>query len=36
MNIEPHCRPNSLIVLHDWLPVDVRMARRDPRPLARG
>lgn len=31
MNIEPHCRPNSLIVLHDCLPVDAHMARRDPR-----
>jgi predicted O-methyltransferase YrrM len=30
MNIEPHCRPNSLIVLHDCLPVDAHMARRDP------
>jgi hypothetical protein len=31
MNIEPHCRPDSLIVLHDCLPVDTHMARRDPR-----
>jgi hypothetical protein len=31
MNIEPHCRPDSLIVLHDCLPVDAHMARRDPR-----
>jgi predicted O-methyltransferase YrrM len=31
MNIEPHCRPDSLIVLHDCLPVDMYMARRDPR-----
>ena len=31
MNIEPHCRPDSLVVLHDCLPVDGHMARRDPR-----
>lgn len=31
MNIEAHCRPDSLIVLHDCLPVDSHMARRDPR-----
>ena len=31
MNIEPHCRPDSLIALHDCLPVDAHMARRDPR-----
>lgn len=31
MNIEPHCRPDSLVVLHDCLPVDAHMARRDPR-----
>lgn len=31
MNIEPHCRPDSLVVLHDCLPVDTYMARRDPR-----
>lgn len=31
MNIEAHCRPESLIVLHDCLPVDSHMARRDRR-----
>src|SRR5688572_4092233 len=31
MNTEPHCRPDSLVVLHDCLPVDAHMARRDPR-----
>lgn len=35
INIEPHCRPDSLIVLHDCLPVDDHMARRDPRDRAR-
>ncbi len=30
INIEAHCRPDSLIVLHDCLPVDSHMARRDP------
>ncbi|HEV8390055.1 MAG TPA: class I SAM-dependent methyltransferase [Dongiaceae bacterium] len=30
MNIEAHCRPDSLIVLHDCLPVDSHMARREP------
>jgi predicted O-methyltransferase YrrM len=35
MNIEPHCRPDSLIVLHDCLPVDSHMARRDPRDRSR-
>ena len=35
MNIEPHCRPDSLIVLHDCLPVDAHMARRDPRDRSR-
>jgi Methyltransferase domain len=35
MNIEPHCRPDSLIVLHDCLPVDEHMARRDPRDRSR-
>jgi len=29
MNIETHCRPESLIVLHDCLPVDSHMARRE-------
>ena len=28
MNIEAHCRPESLVVLHDCLPVDSYMARR--------
>jgi hypothetical protein len=31
MNIEAHCRPDSLIALHDCLPVDSHMARRDAR-----
>ncbi|HET6160984.1 MAG TPA: class I SAM-dependent methyltransferase [Dongiaceae bacterium] len=31
MNIEAHCAPDSLIVLHDCLPVDSHMARREPR-----
>jgi len=31
MNIEAHCRPDSLIALHDCLPVDSHMARREPR-----
>ena len=35
MNIEPHCRPDSLIVLHDCLPVDEHMARRDRRDRSR-
>jgi hypothetical protein len=35
MNIEPHCRPDSLIVLHDCLPVDDHMARREPRDRSR-
>ena len=35
MNIEPHCRPDSLIVLHDCLPVDAHMARRDQRDRSR-
>ena len=35
MNIEPHCRPDSLIVLHDCLPVDDHMARRNPRDRSR-
>ena len=30
MNIEAHCRPDSLIALHDCLPVDSHMARREP------
>lgn len=29
MNVEAHCRPDSLIVLHDCLPVDSHMARRE-------
>ena len=29
MNIEAHCRPDSLIALHDCLPVDSHMARRE-------
>jgi hypothetical protein len=29
MNVERHCRPNSIIVLHDCLPVDSFMARED-------
>jgi len=28
MNVEAHCRPDSLVVLHDCLPVDSYMARR--------
>jgi predicted O-methyltransferase YrrM len=35
MNVEAHCRPDSLIVLHDCLPVDAHMARRDPRDRSR-
>jgi hypothetical protein len=35
MNIERHCRPDSLIVLHDCLPVDTHMARRDPHDRSR-
>jgi hypothetical protein len=35
MNVERHCRPDSLIVLHDCLPVDEHMARRDPRDRSR-
>jgi hypothetical protein len=31
MHIEAHCRPDSLIALHDCLPVDSHMARRDAR-----
>jgi len=31
MNTEAHCAPDSLIVLHDCLPVDSHMARRDAR-----
>ena len=31
MNVERHCRPNSIIVLHDCLPVDTHMARVDQR-----
>jgi hypothetical protein len=31
MNIEAYCRADSLIVLHDCLPVDSHMARREPR-----
>jgi predicted O-methyltransferase YrrM len=31
MNVERSCRPNSMIVLHDCLPVDSHMARREPR-----
>lgn len=31
MNAEVHCAPDSLIVLHDCLPVDSHMARRDAR-----
>lgn len=34
MNVERHCRPDSLIVLHDCLPIDSHMARRDPRDRA--
>lgn len=34
MNVEAHCRPDSLIVLHDCLPVDDHMARRNPRDRA--
>jgi hypothetical protein len=29
MNVERHCRPNSIIALHDCLPVDTHMARVD-------
>jgi predicted O-methyltransferase YrrM len=35
INVERHCRPDSLIVLHDCLPIDDHMARRDPRDRAR-
>ena len=28
MHVEQHCRPNSVIVLHDCLPTDVGMTRR--------
>src|SRR5688572_22864387 len=35
MNVEPHCRPDSLIALHDCLPVDEHMARRDRRDRSR-
>jgi hypothetical protein len=35
MNVERHCRPDSLIALHDCLPVDDHMARRDPRDRSR-
>jgi len=31
MNVERFCRRNSMIVLHDCLPVDSHMARREPR-----
>jgi hypothetical protein len=31
MNVERVCRPNSMIVLHDCLPVDSHMARREPK-----
>lgn len=30
MNTEAHCRPNSIIALHDCVPTDVGMTRRDP------
>lgn len=29
MHVERHCRPNSILVLHDCLPSDIGMARRD-------
>jgi hypothetical protein len=35
MNVEAHCRADSLIVLHDCLPVDAHMARRDARDRSR-
>jgi hypothetical protein len=35
LNIEPHCRADSLIVLHDCLPIDEHMARRDRRDRSR-
>ena len=35
MNVEAHCAPDSLIVLHDCLPVDSHMARRDARDRSR-
>lgn len=28
LNTEPHCRPNSVVVLHDCLPTDVGQTRR--------
>ncbi len=31
MHVERHCRRNSVIALHDCLPVDTHMARVDPR-----
>lgn len=31
MNVERHCRRNSIVVLHDCLPVDTYMARADQR-----
>ncbi len=30
MNTEQHCRPDSVIALHDCLPTDIYVARRDP------
>ena len=30
MNTEAHCRPNAIIALHDCVPTDVGMTRRDP------
>jgi len=29
MHVERHCRPNSILVLHDCLPTDVGMTRRE-------
>ena len=30
MNTEKHCKPNSIVALHDCIPTDLHMARRDP------
>lgn len=31
INTEPHCAPTGMLVLHDCLPTDVAMTRRQPR-----
>lgn len=35
-NVEQHCRPNSIVAMHDCVPTDIGMTRRDPYAKADG